>query len=193
MPFPELTLRLPAWVGEVVEPGRTCGEPRDRMRLAIELSRRNIDEGTGGPFGALVFDASGRIIAPGVNLVTSANAAVAHAEVVALTLAQQALGSYDAGAAGLPACELVTSCEPCIMCLGAVWWSGVRRLVCGARDADAREVGFDEGPKPDAWEAELRRTGVEVARDVLRDEAKAVLDEYRRRGGVVYNASRPRG
>jgi len=81
--------------------------------------------------------------------------------------------------------ELVTSTEPCVMCLGAVCWSGVRQIVCGARDEDAREIGFDEGPKPQNWVRSLESRGIIVIQDVLREQAKAVLTEYRKRGGVI--------
>jgi tRNA(Arg) A34 adenosine deaminase TadA len=127
------------------------------------------------------------LLAVGVNRVVAGNCAAAHAELLALSLAQQAVGSFDLGAAGLPACELVSSAEPCLMCLGATLWSGVRRLVCAAADADVRAIGFDEGPKPPAWADELRRRGIEVVEGVLRPRAVAVLEAYRAAGGTIYN------
>jgi tRNA(Arg) A34 adenosine deaminase TadA len=151
----------------------------------IELARTNVARQTGGPFGAAVFDSeTGEVIAAGVNLVVSAHAALAHAEMLAISLAGQALESFDLG---VRATELVSSTEPCAMCLGAIPWSGVRRLVCGARDEDARRIGFDEGDKPADWIGLLRRRGIEVVRDVFRSEATAVLDEYARAGGPIYN------
>jgi len=159
------------------------------MELVTTLARRNVDEGTGGPFGAGIFDMlSGRLIAPGINMVMSANCSVAHAEIVAMMLAQKRMGNYDLGADGLPVMELVSSTEPCVMCLGALVWSGVRRLVCGARDSDARKVGFDEGPKPDDWIDALESRGISVVRDVGRNAAVQVLDRYAAQGGVIYNA-----
>ena len=109
---------------------------------------------------------------------------------LALTLAQRRLGHYDLGASSFPACELVSSAEPCLMCLGAVLWSGVRYLVCGARGEDVTALGFDEGPKPHEWIGELRRRGIEVRADVLRDEACKILRDYQAAGGLIYNASR---
>jgi tRNA(Arg) A34 adenosine deaminase TadA len=158
------------------------------MQLAIELARRNVAAGTGGPFGAAVFEAaSGRLLAVGVNLVVAARCSVLHAEVVALMLAQQRLGRFDLGGAGLPPCELVTSAEPCAMCFGAVLWSGVKRLVCAARQEDVERLGFDEGPKPVDWPAELHRRGIDLVRDVCRAEAVAVLNRYAATGGLIYN------
>ena len=86
-----MILALPEWVEELVgEPDREYPTEEDRMRLAIELSRRNVERGTGGPFGAGVFDLStSRLVAPGVNLVTATNLSVAHAEIVAIMIAQQ--------------------------------------------------------------------------------------------------------
>jgi tRNA(Arg) A34 adenosine deaminase TadA len=79
------------------------------------------------------------------------------------------------------------------MCFGAVIWSGVRRLVCGARDEDVRAIGFDEGPKLDDWIAALNDRGITVVRDVLRAEAAAVLGEYVAAEGTIYNSGRPAG
>ncbi len=159
------------------------------MRLVIELSRSNVDHGTGGPFGAGIFDLStNRLIAPGVNLVATTNLSAAHAEMVAIMISQRVVGHFDLGGEGLPPYELVASTEPCAMCFGAIPWSGVRRLVCGAREEDARRIGFDEGPKTSDWVAALEQRGISVARDVYRDEAAAVLRYYVESGGMIYNA-----
>ena len=88
--------------------------------------------------------------------------------------------------------RLVASTDPCAMCLGAIPWSGVRHLLTGARDSDARAIGFDEGPKVADWQGALRERGIEVRCDVLRDEARAVLEAYRDNGGSIYNAGEAR-
>jgi tRNA(Arg) A34 adenosine deaminase TadA len=108
---------------------------------------------------------------------------------VALALAHRVVGHFDLSADGIPR-ELVTSTEPCAMCYGAVPWSGVRRLVCGAREADAKAVGFDEGEKPAHWIGALETRGIDVVRDVLREDAAAVLRHYVEIGGVIYNGRR---
>ncbi|MHC4519589.1 MAG: nucleoside deaminase [Planctomycetota bacterium] len=184
----ELVLKLPAWLDGFVEGWDQGFESVEaRMRFAIELARLNIDRQTGGPFGAAVFDvASRKLIAPGVNLVEPAHCSIAHAEMIAIALAQQTVGSYDLSE-GSRTCELVTSTEPCAMCLGAIPWSGVRRVVCGAQGEDACAIGFDEGAKPDDWVGSLNRRGIQVTRDVLRDEAQAVLKHYRTCGRRIYN------
>jgi tRNA(Arg) A34 adenosine deaminase TadA len=77
-----------------------------------------------------------------------------------------------------------------VQCFGATTWSGVRRLVCGARDEDARAIGFDEGPKLPDWVGALEERGISVVRDTCRDEAAAVLRDYAESGGLIYNARR---
>ncbi|HNY78410.1 MAG: nucleoside deaminase [Sedimentisphaerales bacterium] len=185
----EVVLRLPQWLRQFAIDRQVRFDTREaRMQFVIDLARRNIEHKTGGPFGAAVFEAgSGRLLAPGVNLVEPLNCSIAHAEMVAIAMAQQAIGSYDLGAGGV-FCELVTSTEPCAMCLGAIPWSGVRRVLCGARGEDACAIGFDEGAKPGDWVGALRDRGIEVVRDLCRDEARAVLQHYLTAGGRIYNA-----
>src|SRR5262245_26742688 len=118
------------------------------MALAVALSRENLERG-GGPFGAAVF-AGERLIAAGVNCVLESGFSIAHAEILALMTAQRRLGPAHEVRVPL---TLFASTEPCCQCFGALIWSGVRRLICGATTADAEAVGFDEGPKPEAWQA----------------------------------------
>lgn len=186
--FPEVTLRLPSWIDEIAEVGSIYKTPEDQIGLAIELSRRNVEEGTGGPFGAAVFDLeTGALIAPGVNLVVASSTAVAHAEIVAVAVAGVATGSFDLSSVGQKGTALAASTEPCAMCFGSVPWSGVRRLVCGARASDAISVGFDEGPKPADWVRALGDRGIEVVRDIDRERAASVLSAYATGGGRIYN------
>ena len=120
MKFPEVALRLPDWVGETLA-DRVYPTVEDRMRLAVELSRLNVRHGTGGPFGAAIFEReTGELLAPGVNLVVASGCSVAHAEMVAIMIAQQLIGDFDLGGEGQPPHELITSVEPCAMCLGAI-------------------------------------------------------------------------
>jgi tRNA(Arg) A34 adenosine deaminase TadA len=192
--YPEIRISLPQWVEPYVEtaPG-VFRDVEERMRFVIALARENVKQGTGGPFAAAVFDGKGGLIAPGLNLVIASNCSVLHAEIVALMLAEKMLARYDLSDGGRERCELVTTTEPCSMCFGAVPWSGVHQLVCGARDEDARAIGFDEGPKLADWVSALNNRGITVRRDVLREEATAVLREYLAAGGVNYNAGRQGG
>jgi tRNA(Arg) A34 adenosine deaminase TadA len=184
-------LALPAWVNQVIgNGGDRFDTVEERMGLVVRLARANVEHGTGGPFAAAIFDREGGLVSAGVNQVMASNIPVAHAEIIAIAIAGSRLGSFDLGAQGASA--LVTSTEPCAMCLGAVPWSGVTGLVCGARDEDARAIGFEEGAKPPDWELGLTLRGIEVTRDVLREEAAAVLRLYVERGGVIYNAGQAR-
>ena len=187
-----MVLSLPVWARSFLEDsGEVFPTVEERMRFVIELARLNVDRKTGGPFGAGIFERkSGRLIAIGVNQVESLNCSIAHAEMLAISLAQKAVGTYDMGGERGAAYELVTSTEPCVMCLGAVCWSGVTRVVCGARDEDARRIGFDEGPKPKDWAVALESRGISVMQDILRKQAAAVLTEYGERGGLIYNPDR---
>lgn len=161
---------------------------RARMLFVVSLAARNVAEGTGGPFAAAVFDgASGCLLGAAVNRVVPEGASIAHAEMLALSIAQKRIGRHDLGDDPRRVRELVTSCEPCAMCLGAIPWSGVRKLVCGARAADAIRAGFDEGDRPRRWVEGLRRRGIGVLRDVCRTEAASVLAVYREAGGRIYN------
>jgi tRNA(Arg) A34 adenosine deaminase TadA len=85
---------------------------------------------------------------------------------------------------------LVTSTEPCCQCFGAIVWSGITKLVCGATTSDAEAIGFDEGPKPDRWDAVLEARGISVERAVCRAEAIAVLQKYAAQGHPIYGPGR---
>ena len=185
-----IELQLPEWLVDFTakqHQPRTTVEAR--MQIAIELARLNIEHHTGGPVGAAIFDMeSHELVSAGVNIVIPSNCSMAHAEMVAISSAQQKLGTFDLGAKGLPRFELVTSSEPCAMCCGALPWSGIRHLVCGAKAEDARAIGFDEGPIHPQWIDELKKRGITVDIDILRHEAKRVLDQYAESEGVIYNA-----
>jgi tRNA(Arg) A34 adenosine deaminase TadA len=178
---------LPEWLDSLVEEWPDpLATVEQRMRLAVELSAENVRHGTGGPFGAIVVeDQSNHLLGVGVNLVTTLELSFAHAEMVALSLAQSAISNWNLGAK--VDVQLVTSCEPCAMCFGAVPWSGVTSLVWGARKEDAETAGFDEGDKPGNWVQTLENRGIQTQRDILREEAAAVLARYARKEGAIYH------
>lgn len=183
--------QLPGWVANFVATWETgFASMEQRMEFVARLAMTNVALETGGPFGAAIFNLEdNQLVAPGINLVTTVNASIAHAEMVAISLAQTRLGTFNLAEAGR--FELVTSVEPCAMCLGAVPWSGVCRLVCGATAADAEAIGFDEGSKPEQWLTSLRDRGIEVYTGVESDRAGQALREYARRGGPIYNGAQP--
>ena len=115
-------------------------DPKAFMRRAIELSRIHMEAGEGGPFGAVVVR-EGLIVAEGWNRVTSTQDPTAHAEVVAIREACSRLGTFE-----LKGCEIYTSCEPCPMCLAAIYWARLGRIYYANDQADAAAIAFD-----DAW------------------------------------------
>jgi tRNA(Arg) A34 adenosine deaminase TadA len=179
-------ITLPAWLDTFVSGWK---EPLDteeqRMRLAVALAAENVRRRTGGPFGAIVVETrTGQLLGAGVNLVTRLELSLAHAEMVAISLAQGTTRNWNLGA-GIET-QLVTSCEPCAMCFGAVPWSGVKSIVWGAARLDAEAAGFDEGDKPADWVESLERRGISTRGGVLRPEAAAVLARYAKKDGAIY-------
>ena len=187
---PVVHIEYPPWVAEVVDFNRTYSGDEARMAVAIAVSRENAARGTGGPFGAAIFEGeSGRLIAVGMNAVVRLANCTLHGEMVAFMMANRRLGSFTLSAAGMPVHELFTSCEPCAMCLGATLWSGVKRMVCAAGRDDATRLNFEEGPVFAESYRYLEARGIEIVRGVGRAEAVAVLEAYRAAGGIVYNGS----
>lgn len=184
-----IRIELPAWIDARLAT-RETGDLDDagRMALVLDLARANICAGTGGgPFSAAIFERrSGRLVAAGVNLVIASCCSIAHAEMVAIGIAQQRLGNFDLRQAVPGGCVLFTSAEPCAMCMGAIPWSGIERVVIGARDSDVRAIGFDEGHKPADWIAGYAQRGIEVTRDLLRAESAQILRDYAEAGGAIY-------
>ena len=183
-----IEIHLPEWLHAFAQSYVATTALQERMNFVIEASRRNIAAGTGGPFAAAIFERStGQLLSLGVNLVPSQGLSILHAEMVAITLAQRRLGSYNLAAAQMPECELISSCEPCAMCFGAVTWSGVRHLVTAATKADAEQLGFDEGDKPADWQHSLRTRHISVTTNIERETAASVLASYASQQGVIYN------
>lgn len=189
MEHSSLILTLPVWIEPFVRRYTfPLTSPEARMRFVIALALENIKRKSGGPFAAALFNSeTGDLMAAGVNRVVPLNCSLAHAEMMAIGLAQQQLGTYDLGGPGQPPVELVTSTEPCAMCLGAIPWSGLRKVTCGATDADARSAGFDEGAKPQNWVEGLEQKGIAVVTGVCAREAAAVFKVYKEAGGAIYN------
>ncbi len=191
MLYQQIHLTLPAWTHDLVDPAATYTSDEEKVALAIELSRRNVDANSGGPFGAVVFGPDHRVISLGVNRVMPHTCSLAHAENMAYMLAQgrtqrPRLNQTLDGAACGPI-TLATSSQPCCQCYGATGWAGIDRLLIGARaeDVEAR-TEFDEGPLPADWVGELERRGISVVRDLHRDAAREVLRAYGEQGGLKY-------
>ena len=182
---------LPAWaVAALNELPEYLPSDDERMRAVLDFARMNFRRKTGGPFAAGVFERdSGRLVVIGVNRVLPGKCSSAHAEIVALSLAQKLLGVYDLGADGLPPYQLVVNWRPCSMCFGAVLWSGIRSLIIAGSGAELENItGFDEGPLHPKWRSELARRGIELRENILRQDAVAVFQEFSTEGGFIYNA-----
>jgi tRNA(Arg) A34 adenosine deaminase TadA len=186
MLYAQVHLTLPAWVHDHVDLSQRYAGDAAKVALAIELSRLNVEARSGGPFGAAVFGPDDRIIAVGVNRVVPHATSLAHAENMAYMLAQQRLQTPRLNDVLKPV-TLATSSQPCCQCYGATVWAGIDRLLIGARAEDVMALTeFDEGPLPADWVGELERRGIAVVRDLLRDDACAVLRAYGEAGGDHY-------
>lgn len=144
----------------------------DFMREAIRLSIENVESGKGGPFAAVIVK-DGKIIGTGVNEVTSSNDPTAHAEVVAIRNACKTLNSYQ-----LDGCEIYCSCEPCPMCLGAIYWARAAKIYFANTKEDAAAVDFDDKFIYD--EIDLSYTGRKLAtQQLLREEALVAFEKWK--------------
>ncbi len=188
-----LTLSLPEWIDDFLKEYQfPLVSNEERMRFVLKLTLQNIEKTTGGPFGAAVFEReSGQLVSVGVNVVLNQGCSAAHAEMMAIMLAQQELGTHDLGIPELPEFQLVTSGKMCAMCLGSVVWSGVREVLASAQPEDVENiVGFDEGPAPADYDQQLEKRGINIIPSFLREEGCEVLQRYVELEGVVYNPSR---
>jgi guanine deaminase len=146
----------------------------DHMLRAIELSLEMMRSGCGGPFGAVIVK-DGKIIAEGFNQVTSTNDPTAHAEIVAVRLACQALGTYD-----LTGCEIYTSCEPCPMCLSAIYWARLSRIYYANDRHDAAKIGFRDDFLYHEIPLPPDQRSIPTVR-LLRAEGRAAFEEWDRK------------
>ncbi|RPI12590.1 MAG: nucleoside deaminase [Acidobacteriales bacterium] len=142
------------------------------MRRAIELSVGNVRAGRGGPFGAVIAR-DGRIIAEGVNLVTSTQDPTAHAEITAIREACRDLGSFH-----LTGCELYASCEPCPMCLGAIYWARLDRVFFAGSRLDAAEAGFSDARIYEELSVPAGSRAIPI-QQLLRNEALFAFEEWK--------------
>ena len=166
----EISITLPKWVREELSPmPDNFPKIEDRMKAVIRFAQLNIEHNTGGPFAAAVFEKdTGKLVVMGVNRVIPTNCSSAHAEIVAISMAQKKLGTYDLGGPGLPFHQLVVNWRPCVMCYGAIIWSGIRSLVISGSSSELEDMtGFDEGPMHPLWAEELERRGIELIDNIL--------------------------
>lgn len=154
-----------------------CKNQEGFMREAINLSIRNIDE-NGGPFGAVIVK-DGEIIARGVNRVTSNNDPTAHAEVNAIREAAQKLGTFD-----LKGCEIYSSCEPCPMCLGAIYWAHLDKLYYANTKKDAKEIDFDDSFIYEEIDLPAEKRKIPTIQ-IMREEAIEAFNKWRNKADKI--------
>ncbi len=142
------------------------------MQEAIALSHKGVHNNEGGPFGCIIVK-NGKIVGRGNNKVTSTNDPTAHAEVVAIRDACKNLGTFQ-----LDECEIYTSCEPCPMCLGAIYWARPKVIYFANNRQDAAEIGFDDSMIYDEISADIKQRKIPII-PLLRDEAIKVFNEWK--------------
>ena len=194
MTVPSITITVPEWLRtRAAELPTHLPDTDELMGVLNELAALNIAEGTGGPFAAAVVETeTGKVVSIGTNLVLASNLSLAHAEIVALSLAQTRLGRWDLFGDGVER-TLVVNAQPCAMCGGAVVWSGVRALEFAATGAEVEALtGFDEGPVSSDWREQFERRGITVTVGRGADGAHQVLGDFGRRAqsgqAILYNA-----
>jgi guanine deaminase len=148
------------------------------MARAIQLSLENVTSANGGPFGAVIVK-SGQIIAEGVNQVTAKNDPTAHAEMVAIRNACAKLGSFH-----LTGCDIYASCEPCPMCLGAIYWAHLDRIYFGNLASDASKIGFDDSIIYHEMTQGLRRRSIEMI-PMMREQALKAFQAWQEKPDKV--------
>ena len=147
-----------------------CQSHNSFMLEAINLSSKNIDEG-GGPFGAIIVKEN-KVIARGVNRVTMNNDPTSHAEVNAIRDAAKVLNTFD-----LSGCDIYTSCEPCPMCLGAIYWAHINHIFYGNSKIDAKNIGFDDAFIYDEIMLPIEKRKLST-KQLLREEAQIVFQKW---------------
>lgn len=152
----------------------TPPQPADQkfMQMAIDLATTNVVSGAGGPFGAVIVK-DGKVLVTGVNNVTASNDPTAHAEVTAIRNAAAKLGSFE-----LTGCTIYSSCEPCPMCLGAIYWSRIGSLYFGSTAQDAADAGFDDSFFYDELRKPITERSI-ITQNLMRDEAAESFKAWR--------------
>jgi tRNA(Arg) A34 adenosine deaminase TadA len=192
-----VSISLPAWLSKFYDSlaKKEFRTDEEMMTVAVEISAKNVEYETGGPFGCAIFERCkstgiSKLFAVGANRVTALNNSTLHGEMVAIQFAQLKLGTYSMRMVGQQKNKdyvMCTSCEPCAMCLGGIFWSGIDEMICSATKNDAEAIGFDEGPVFEESYNQLVASGVKVKRKVLRDMGASILKKYGETG-VIYNS-----
>uniref|UniRef100_A0A6U3BUV7 CMP/dCMP-type deaminase domain-containing protein n=1 Tax=Lotharella globosa TaxID=91324 RepID=A0A6U3BUV7_9EUKA len=137
------------------------------MDLAVQEAKEGVERGEGGPFGAVIVDSKGEVVARAHNMVLQSNDPTAHAEVTCIRKASAKLGKFD-----LSDCKIYSTCEPCPMCFGAIHWAKIPVCIFGATAKDAADAGFDDAFIYNA----IRKTAKETKCDMVQQQHKGAVD-----------------
>lgn len=188
----ENNLKCPICQTVDIKNNSVCKKDADLMfanKLIAELHKEievQIENGY-GPFLAAIYDENGKLIAKMPNTVIKENCSLNHAEVNTIREAQRVLGTYDLSPYNL---TLYSSAEPCIMCTGAIMWSGIKKVYYGVSSKDVEKItGFDEGYKPD-WIGQFKKRNIEVVGNIQTEEGKKAFRKYVETGKHVYKPNR---
>jgi len=179
------TLVLPEWILKETQYQTIKKTDSEKTDFVLDLVVKNVEHGTGGPFAAAIFNKeTHELISVGVNVVVEQNCSPAHAEVVAIIMAQEKLKRFRLDDDNY---VLVSSAQPCAMCTGAIVWSGVKTLIyCATKDDVEGIVGFDEGPLHPNWIEEYNKRGINVIGKVNLKKSREVLELYKNKKGIIY-------
>lgn len=153
-------------------------EEKKFMKIAIDLANENVKNNNGGPFGAIIVK-NGKIIATGTNKVTKNNDPTAHAEITAIRNACEKLGTFQ-----LDDCEIYSSCEPCPMCLGAIYWARFKKLYFAASKEDAASIGFDDAFIYKEFNKPIQERNLECIQ-IMHDEAVETFNLWKENDGKI--------
>lgn len=185
-----MNIEIPNWLiqleKEYQEQSISYFDAKLAMEVTLSALKQSLEHQAGGPFSASVWTQKGRLVSLAVNLVVPSGYSLAHAEMLALSRAQESVGSWSLSQGEDPFI-LVSSCEPCAMCYGGLLWSGVQELYYAATKKDAERLGFDEGRKPSDWITACSERGVTVHSPLMTQEGVSLLQKYQSDNGVVYN------
>ena len=159
---------------------------REIIKRIINQAKENVEKGF-GPFLAAIYDEDGNLISEASNSVLKEKCSNCHAEINAIKLAEKKFNNYDLSGYNL---SIYITAEPCVMCMGAIMWSGIKKVFYSVSTKDVEEItGFDEGFKPN-WIEEFRQRRIEVTGGIEEDLGKEVLKIYVKSNGKIYKPSR---
>ncbi len=177
---------LPSWVLPIIKPGDHVETDQAALDASIQLAYESA-KNQGGPFGAILTDAENRVISVGWNRVIEASDSTAHAEIEAIRNAQIRTETHNLSKPPNVPFTLYVSCEPCVMCFGAIYWSGLTRVVAAATAQQAEAIGFDEGPVTSGmWEAAKENKGIRFEHGTPTLDPQKPLQLYHANQGEIY-------